>query len=612
METTDVNTTTEAVPAENAPVPEPKKKVKKKKFTKLNEISIIVLSFAIGFTVFFFPPMDIFLGNMREFVVNFKHVALPMLGVSLAVSGALIIVQNLLLLIAQWLYKVVSKLLFGFLLAIYSQMLFLNGKMTTITGDTTSYSDDKKNVTINMFILSFIFLLPLFFYIIALFRKKSKFFNFGNGMVLPYVAGLIFVMQAVGTVSSIAGADFKQYNRSYTQYLSYEPATSLSKEGNVVVFLTDRLDSYWMDEVVERYPDVTKQLQGFTFYQNNISHNTNTFPSVPQMLTTYLYRGTDWPEYTSYAWDEKTVPRRLTENGWNCNLLIDSLTTYGNIGQLEDQCHNVVTRDDAKVQFNYFKKKGIIYTMSQLSFARLAPYAFKDDLSSGLGSSLSANFIEFEEDMSDMMPMAVDVDSDLKYYDYIIRHHLTADSDKKTFSFVHLNCSHGSSEATAALYDPNEPVDIISTTRGGFQIIFEYMDQLRKLGIYDNTTIIILGDHGRAPVEIEIDGEEGLTEPKVTALLVKPANAPAEPLKLDRNSELSNDFFPASVMEYAGIDHSDLGYSYDDVVKGNLHPDRFMQTFLWGGYGKVYYKAYYKVTGDARDFSNWHELEGHE
>ena len=249
METTDVNTTTEAVPAENAPVPEPKKKVKKKKFTKLNEISIIVLSFAIGFTVFFFPPMDIFLGNMREFVVNFKHVALPMLGVSLAVSGALIIVQNLLLLIAQWLYKVVSKLLFGFLLAIYSQMLFLNGKMTTITGDTTSYSDDKKNVIINMFILSFIFLLPLFFYIIALFRKKSKFFNFGNGMVLPYVAGLIFVMQAVGTVSSIAGADFKQYNRSYTQYLSYEPATSLSKEGNVVVHakihdFLDRRDLY--------------------------------------------------------------------------------------------------------------------------------------------------------------------------------------------------------------------------------------------------------------------------------------------------------------------------------------------------------------------------------
>ncbi len=612
METTDVNTTTEAVPAENAPAPEPKKKVKKKKFTKLNEISIIILSFAIAFTVFFFPPMDIFLGNMREFVVDFKHVALPMLGVSCAAAGALILVQNFFLLIAEWLYKVISKLLFGFLLAIYTQVLFLNGKMTTITGDSTSYSDDRKNVTINMFILTFILLLPLFFYIISLFNKKSKFLHFGNGMVLPYVAGLIFVMQLVGTGSSIAKADFKQYNRSYTQYLSYKPAQSLSKEGNVVVFLTDRLDSLWMDEVIDRYPDVSKNLQGFTFYQNNVSHNTNTFPSVPQMLTTYMYNGTeDWPTYTKYAWDEKTVPRRLTENGWNCNLIIDSLTTYGNITQLEEQCNNVITRSGAKVNFNYFQKKGIVQTMSQLSFARLSPYAFKDKLSTGLGSSLSAHFVSFEEDMDDMVPLAVDVDSDLKYYDYLINNHLKADSDKKTFSFIHLNCSHGTSAATTAMYDREASYDpdIYSTTRGGLQIVFEYLDQLRELGIYDNTTVIILGDHGRAPIEIEADNEPGLTSAITTGLLVKPANAPAEDLKLDRDSELSNDFFPASVMEYAGIDHSDLGYSYDDVVKGGLHPDRFMQTFLWGGYGKVTPKAFYKITGDARDFDNWKEVD---
>jgi len=610
METTDVNTQPVEVPAEETPAP--KKKVKKKKFTKLNEISIIVLSFAISFTLFFFPPMDIFLGNMREFVVDFKHVAAPMLGVSLACTGALILVQNFLLLIAEWLYKVVSKLLFGFLLAIYAQMLFFNGKMTTITGDTTSYSDDKKNVIINLFILLFILLLPLEFYIISLFNKKSKFFNFGKGMVLPYVAGLIFVMQLVGTLSSIAGADFKQYNRSYTQYLSYEPARSLSKDENIVVFLTDRLDSYYMDDVLERYPDVKEDLEGFTFYQNNVSHNTNTFPSIPQMLTTYTYRGTDWPEYTSYAWDENTVPRRLTEAGWNCNLLIDSLTTYSNISQLEDQCNNLITREGAKVKFNYFDKKGIIPTMGQLSFARLSPYAFKDEFSTGLGSSLSANFVSFETDTDDMMPMAVDVDSDLKYYDDILFNHLNADSDKKTFSFIHLNCSHGSSAATAAIYNPDEPVDITSTTRGGLEIVFEYMRQLKKLGIYDNTTILILGDHGRPPVEIECDGEEGLTSPIMTGLLIKPANAPAEPLKIDRYSELSNDFFPASIMDYAGIDHSDLGYSYQDVIEGGLHPDRFMQTFLWGGYGKVYYKTYYKITGDARDFDNWKALEGHE
>ena len=74
---------------------------------------------------------------------------------------------------------------------------------------------------------------------------------------------------------------------------------------------------------------------------------------------------------------------------------------------------------------------------------------------------------------------------------------------------------------------------------------------MKFLGIYDNSTIIILGDHGRAPVELEVDNKPGLTSAITTALLVKPKNAPAENLKIDRDNELSNDFFAASVLEYA-------------------------------------------------------------
>jgi hypothetical protein len=238
------------------------------------------------------------------------------------------------------------------------------------------------------------------------------------------------------------------------------------------------------------------------------------------------------------------------------------------------------------------------------------PYAVKNEITSGLGSNLSCDFVTY--DMPDVMPMAVGVPSDLKYYDYLKENGLKADSQNKTFSFIHLNCSHGSGEDTAALYDPDEPVNIYSTTRGGFEILFEYFDQMKELGIYDNSTIIVLGDHGRAPSEIEIDDLDGLTSAITTALLVKPAGAKAEPLKLDRYSELSNDFFPASVIEYAGIDHSDFGLSYQDVIDGELHPDRYMQTFDWHGFGRVVYKAYYKITGDARDFDNWEVLDGHE
>ena len=592
----------------------PKKAEKKySRFNKKNQLSIVLLSLAVSFTIFFFSPMDIFLGNQREFVVNFKYVAIPMLLVALAGTAILVILQELFLVIKEWLFHGFARLLFGFLLAIYTQSLFLNSKMTSITGDDAHYNDDTAFVAKNIAILSAIFLLPLVLYILAKLMPKNKVLNIGKGNVLPYVSGLIFFMQLAGTGSSIISTDFSKYDRTYTQYLSYEPTMSLSKDGNVVVFLTDRLDSNWMDEVIERYPDVNENLEGFTFYQNNVSHNTNTFPSVPQMLTHYYYKGTDWPSYTSEAWDGETVPKVLTENGYDVNLLVDNLTTYSTINQISGQCSNIKSCEDNSVSFNYLGVGGIVPTMSQISFSKLAPYALKGLITSGLGSSLSKDFVTYDTDMPDRQPSAVDVESDLGYYDYIREHKLTADNDNKTFSFIHLNCSHGSDEDTAALYDPNEDVDIVSTTRGGLQIVFEYMDQMKKLGVYDNSTIIILGDHGRAPDEIEGKQHlDHLTSPIVTTLMIKPANAPADPLKIDRYTELSNDFFPASVIEYAGIDHKDFGISYKDVIDGDLHPDRYMQTFDWHGYGKVVYKAYYKITGDARDFDNWEELDGHE
>ena len=595
--------------------PKKKKYSLKEAFSKTNRLLILALSLALGFTVFFFSPMDIFLGNQRDFVVEFKYAAIPMLLTSLAASAAVAVVLTLSLLINTKVFDVVSRLFAGLLLAMYVQTLFFNSRMASITGDSVDYSDNTASSAANAVIYCLIILLPLVLYILANIFKKNKVLNAGKGMVLPYISGLVFVMQLVGTGSTILTTDFSKYEKMYSKYLAMEPTLSLSKKDNVVVFLADRLDSLWMDETIERYPEISRNLSGFTFYQNNISHNTNTFPSVPQMLTNSLYKGEEWPDYTGKAWDGDTLPKRLTENGFDVNLLIDNLTTYSSIAQLDGQCSNIGESDADLIEFNYLGAGGIIPTMSCLSLSKLSPYLLKAEFTRGLGSSLSQDFVRYLDDMPDRMPMTVSADSDVAYYKFLKQNGLTADNDNKTFTFVHLNCSHGENN-TIAGFNPDffraNTADIYDTTRGGFEIIFRYIDEMKLLGIYDNSTIIILGDHGRAPVEIEIDNKPGLTSAITTALLVKPKNAPAEKLKIDGESELSNDFFAASVLEYAGLDHSDFGLSYNDVIEGDLHPDRWLQTFDWHGYGDVVYKALYKVTGDARDFSNWEEQPNHE
>jgi hypothetical protein len=81
------------------------------------------------------------------------------------------------------------------------------------------------------------------------------------------------------------------------------------------------------------------------------------------------------------------------------------------------------------------------------------------------------------------------------------------------------------------------------------------------------------------------------------------------PLAADSTSELTNDYLAASILEYMGIDHSEFGYSYNDIISGNLHIDRIFNPFSWKVGGRFKKLSIYRVTGDARDFSNWRETD---
>lgn len=576
-------------------------------FNKKNELTILFISLAFSFTLFFFAPLDVFIGNQKDFIVGFGRVFPPMLITAAVSAAALFVIQNLMLLIHEIAYIIISRFIFGLLLAGYVQMLFLNGKMTSFTGDAYHYTDNKVTTILNMSLFVILMFLPVFLSLFARSMPDSKLLNFSGGKIIPYMSALFFLMQLAGTGTSMISTDFSKYKKNYTSYLSYEPAMSLSKDENIVVFLVDRMDGDWMDQAVERYPELKDKFEGFTYYRNNISHNTQTFPSVPQMLTNYMYEGTEWADYVGKAWDGDTVPKNLKKNGYNVNLLIDNLTTYSSVAQLKDQCDNIRQCEENNIEYNYIGKGGIIPSMTKISLAKLSPYAVKSLYTVGMGANLSSDFVRYKTPIEDRMPMATDVESDLRYNDYIRSHPINADSDKKVFNYTHLNGAHNRSESLVALFDTTgtESIERVETLRGDLEIVFYYLDQMKELGVYDNSTIIVLGDHGRPPVEIEAENEKYLKSPIMTSLLVKPANAENAPMQINSEAELTNDFFPASILEYAGIDHEKFGYSYNDVITQNLHPVRYLQTYDFKGYGRLESKTLYKITGDARDFNNW-------
>lgn len=490
------------------------------------------------------------------------------------------------------------------MLSFCTQKLIFNGKMPVLHREDVRFERYMPEIAANTVIFTIVLLLPLILYIIGKFMPQSKLFRFGRNWFITYTSVVIFTVQLASTAVSAAGAATDERNGLHRQYLSYKPVMSLSQEENIVVFLADRLDGIWMDEMLEKYPELNDGFSGFTFYQNNVSQGTSTFPAVPQMLTGKTYDDSEWYDYLSKAWSGDTLTSRLKENGYNINILPDCITTLSSTAQLAGQCDNILSLDESEVSVNFFGKKGIFRVMSRLSFANLVPYQFKTNLLYWMGANFSRGFVDYSDSVSDNMRYAVGIESDIQFYDYLNQHGLNSSSENKTFSFIHLNGAHTPTAEIAALHDPAAEPDLYATLRGDFEILFEYFRQMKELGVYDNSTIIILGDHGRVPRELE-GADTSLDGAITSALLIKPAQSDSEPLRTDRFSELSTEFFAASVLEYAGINHSDFGYSYNDIIKNNLSPDRYMQTFHFCGYGRMAYQSQYKITGDARDFDNW-------
>ena len=572
-----------------------------KRFTKRNTLPALAVSALFSFTVLLFSPLRIYSEVPAAFTVDAPHLFIPMIGAALAGTLIFWLLHMLLLRIGEVPCGFFSRILLGFILAGTIQEIFLNSKMPVVLKSDIRYPEFAGRIRTDMVIYLIAAALPPAIYAASLIMRKKT-----DRRIIPVLSGIIFAGELAVSLYSFAGAHPGRFNGIQRQYLSYAPASSVSSEKNVVVFLTDRLDGDWMDELLEKYPELYDEFSGFTFYRNTVSSGTSTFPVVPELLTETSYKEShdEWYRYIDSAWKENTLLRRLKESGYKVNLFPDCITCLGSPAQVKDQCDNIRECSDSDISFNYFGHRGIIEVMARLSAARLSPFQWKHPIMYWLGANVGRDMIKYVDLLDDLHNKTANPDSDMQYWNYLSSNGLSADSDSPTFSFFHLSGCHTNDERIVGLYDPSADIDVYSTARGDFEILFRYFDELKRLGAYDDTTIIVMGDHGRPARELNLMHMK-LQRQLATAVLVKPAGSKGTKLATDSDSPLSIDYISPSILEYAGADRSDLGYSINDIVSGHLSPPRYFQSYFFEGYGRMTEKSRYRINGDVHDFSNW-------
>lgn len=564
----------------------------------------LLCGLAVGFTYIFFGAADTFAGNRKEFLFSFSD-----FGGYLALIAAVIsLLITLLLLIADGtLFRVLFGIFFWIAFMGYAQGMFLNVGMGSLAKD-----DVGTKISTGFLIFgSALWIITAGLCIFGgLKMKKHETIKTIAIVLLVMIVG----MQTVGCVSNIpkltdrpaqtsattkGGSPAKQETTSIEttvetkdekkdedvrKYLTEMGINEVSGGKNIIVFVLDRFDISYYNDVVSDDPEFFSKLTGFTFFDDNISLFSRTYPGVATMITglPYMYdRSAE--SWLDNAYGTSPFLADLKENGYKVKLYTSDYYGYRNANSMKGTVENI----SSVTKYTVNDRAGLVGNMMALSLYRCLPSVLK--------SSVSVSSSSFDRAVSYNGEAPAYKIDDPRLHE-LLGDGLSADDSKGSYIFIHMNGCHQP-------YNMDEDGNRVENgaslpaIRGDFRMIYSYIDEMRRLGVYEDSTIVITGDHPSARDDGEIP-----TQPRITSLFVKQSGRSDEPLEYS-HAQVCQDNLIATLVKSAGIEtENDYGKSYFDIGEGeNVTRHHIFELYDAGKTRLIDFA----VTGKGSDFSNW-------
>ncbi len=348
-------------------------------------------------------------------------------------------------------------------------------------------------------------------------------FRFKKVMNIAFIAIIL-------TTVSISAINAKKVQDSYTSIIEHiddfreteKPKIVLSQtEENVMVIMLDRAVSGYLPFVFYEFPELEEQFDGFVYYPNCMSFGQNTLKTTSALFGGYEYT----PERMDARADEslaekhdeslKVLPKLFSDQGYTVTLMDLPFPGWSWAGDYSafkdiDNCYTYhptdFYNDDTEAHINTENRRN--RNMFMYSLFKCSPLCIQGFIYDS-GDYLSVNqdvvdkYDTLEnyivlENMADMTVVDDDCSGGLFLFDNETTHDVT-------------NLSN---------YDPYTPVDDLEgeyyICNGSYKLLVwqgyqdstydcfvaamrelgDYMDYLKEIGVYDNTRIIIVSDHG--------------------------------------------------------------------------------------------------------------------
>ena len=440
-----------------------------------NRKDLFLLLGASGFVTSLFclfAPLQLYIANISELWFGIEKAFWPSMATFLLLwlaSAAL----GILLYSRRKLFSCYIRLMWGLGLALYIQGNLLPMDYGILNGASVDWGAYRNKAILNALLWLVCLALPF-----AVARFCPKWVD----KVIQYSACGLILVQAITTGTLCMTTDFSK-SAVTDVFLSDKGLYEISTEENVVIFILDTFDKRFFEEVYQETPDIIDFMDGFTYFSNMTSAYPNTRPSLPYILTGQHYLNEQpYMDYISDAWERcSNYYQTLQDSGFRTNIYTED---YFISSPAKTKWVDNAEKSEIIVSSPIAMEKALLRLTSMRFFPDgLKKYVWSSD---NLFNDLKT--IRSDYDLFDW--------STASFMKRLLSTRLTA-TEKKQYHVIHLDGPHKPYMLLANGIDEDESQATANTeTRGCLAMLREYIRQLKELGVYDNTCVIITGDHG--------------------------------------------------------------------------------------------------------------------
>lgn len=430
----------------------------------------IWLSVVTCFMFFLYAPIELLFTNQDEFWFDL-YILLPIMlvvfMVMLTVSISLFLIVNA----YGWGVKYRAFLLLYFVsfLCSYIQGNWLAGGLPSLDGnpiDWTLYSAERiKSIILWISVSAFV----TFLY----FKLKEVYFR-----KLISTVSVCMLLMFLTTLLTLALQN-DGFSKKSTLAVTSKNLFEMSEDTNFIILVLDATDAMRMEDMLDSHSAYRDIFQDFTFYDNMVGAYPFTKHSVPYILTgQWFEHETTFDVYEAAAYKASPFLATLEEAGYRMSLYTSEvlLKDYG-----KERFDNILPGKRGVTDAWAFAR----WQMLMTAF-KYAPYDIKRL------TFINPNAFRTLKIAPEEAPLFST--SNKSFYEDVLEKELSY-TDQKCFKFIHIDGAH-----VPYVYDENvneiEDATYESSLQACLTITKTYLNLLKDNGVYDNSVIIIMADHG--------------------------------------------------------------------------------------------------------------------